>query len=287
MFKTIKTSKKCILLVLLFVLMIFFCLCTFKSISIKETANVDSVTLPIVMYHSMLNDKSLQNSYCIDPDIFEADLKYLEKNGYTTVTIKDLLNYVKGKPLPKKIIMLTFDDGFYNNYTYAYPLLKKYKSKGVISPVASYSLEYSQNNIISASYGYCSFEVLKEMEESGYVEIANHSFNMHKTSPRLGIAQIKNETDEEYKKTLYKDIRKAQRLFVKNNIKKPLCFTYPFGSETKNTLPLLKKLGFKCTLTCFEKTNIIYRDKNCLYELGRYLRNGNESSQNFFERICN
>ena len=53
-------------------------------------------------------------------------LKYIKENGYTTVVMADVIQYVQdGKPLPPKPVMLTFDDGNYNNYVYAYPLMQK------------------------------------------------------------------------------------------------------------------------------------------------------------------
>lgn len=94
--------------------------------AVKETtADTDSVKLPVIMYHSLLKDEKLQNDYTVSPTLFENDLKYLTENGYTTVVVKDLTDYVYGKKsLPEKCIMLTFDDGYYNNYYYALSLLE-------------------------------------------------------------------------------------------------------------------------------------------------------------------
>ena len=77
----------------------------------ETTADTDSVKLPVIMYHSLLKDEKLQNDYTVSPTLFENDLKYLTENGYTTVVVKDLTDYVYGKKsLPEKCIMLTFDD---------------------------------------------------------------------------------------------------------------------------------------------------------------------------------
>ena len=79
----------------------------------ETTADTDSVKLPVIMYHSLLKDEKLQNDYTVSPTLFENDLKYLAENGYTTVVVKDLTDYVYGKKsLPEKCIMLTFDDGY-------------------------------------------------------------------------------------------------------------------------------------------------------------------------------
>lgn len=255
------------------------------SPTVKPASTDTGVTLPIIMYHSFLRDKALNNDYCISPDILENDLKYIKENGYTTVTITDLIKYTEGENLPNKPIMLTFDDGFYNNYYYALPLLKKYGCKGVISPIGRLAKEYSDSDDISPTYGYCSVKDLKAMENSGVFEIANHSYDLHKTSPRLGVERLRGESYKTYIKLLKQDIKTAQRLFVKANIKKPVCFTFPYGAESDGALGAIKSLGFKCSLTCTEKVNVITRDSACLYELGRFNRLPKYSSKAFFERM--
>ncbi len=271
----------------------FFLFALVSSICIKiysptvEPVSVQkSISLPIVMYHSVLKDSSYHNDYCISPTVLENDLKYIKEKGFNTITVSDLLKYVKGDNIPKKPVMLTFDDGFYNNYYYAMDLLKKYHCKAVISPIVSLSEKYSIEKDKSPEYSYCSFEELKVMEDSGCFEIANHSYDMHHTSPRLGMKQIEGESDSEYKIIIENDIKKAQNLFKSNNIKEPLCLTFPYGVQSKSTFDIVKNLGFKCTMTCQEKTNVISRDSACLYELGRYNRLSKESSDTFFERIC-
>ena len=105
----------------------------------------EGVSLPAVMYHGLLRDKSLQNEYVIDQALFESDLCWLRANGYTPVHITDLLAYADGEgTLPEKPILLTFDDGYYNNYLYAYPLARQYNIKIVIAPIGYYSDLYSE-----------------------------------------------------------------------------------------------------------------------------------------------
>ena len=78
--------------------------------------NEETVFLPIIMYHGVLNDSTRQGQYVISPAMLESDLAYIRAQGYETVLVQDLIDYVdNGKPLPEKSIMLTFDDGYYNN----------------------------------------------------------------------------------------------------------------------------------------------------------------------------
>lgn len=254
--------------------------------STDEKSSENEVFLPIIMYHSLLKDTKLQNDYTISPTLFENDLKYLTGNGYTTVTVEDLIDYVyHGKDLPDKCIMLTFDDGYYNNYYYAYPLLKKYKCRAVISPIASMTEKFTQTEDVSVTYGHISDDDIKEMVNSGYVEIQNHSYDMHTLTPRKGVSQKTNESFENYKNTITDDITKAQSYLENVTGKKPECFVYPFGAESNGTEEIVRELGFVCTLTCTEEPNVITRDKESLFELGRYRRDGKESIEKLLGRI--
>ncbi|WP_294909708.1 polysaccharide deacetylase family protein, partial [uncultured Ruminococcus sp.] len=241
-----------------------------------------------IMYHSILKDKKLQNDYTISPTLFEKDLKYLNDNGYSTVIVEDLINYVyHGKDLPDKCIMLTFDDGYYNNYYYAYPLLKKYKCRAVISPIASMTEKFTQTQDISVTYGHISDDNIREMVNSGYVEIQNHSYDMHTLTPRKGVSKKRGESAEDYKNAITSDITKAQNYLENVTCKKPSCFVYPFGAKSDGTEEIVRELGFVCTMTCTEEPNVITRDKESLFELGRYRRDGKESMERLMKSIRN
>ena len=275
-----------IAIALIFSLIMVFAL-TNQSVAVETISESnDEVYLPIIMYHSLLKDKNLQNDYTISPDLFEADLKYITENGYTTVTVSDLIAYVyEDKDLPDKCIMITFDDGYYNNYYYAYPLLEKYKCKAVISPIVSMTEKFTETEDVSVSYGHITTDDINEMIYSGYVEIQNHSYDMHTITPRRGVEQKRGETLDEYKKIISENITKAQTYIKENTGTTPQCFVYPFGAESESTLQIIKDLGFLCTLTCTEKANTITKDPDSLYELGRFRRDRNESMAQLLSRI--
>ena len=100
----------------------------------KEDETDGRVPMPILMYHSVCESGGKQSKFVVSSDAVEEDLKYITENGYTPISSADLIAYVNGDAeLPQKPVMLTFDDGYYNNYCYVYPLLKKYNAKAVIS----------------------------------------------------------------------------------------------------------------------------------------------------------
>lgn len=245
----------------------------------------EAVQLPVVMYHSVLKDESRHGKYVISPAEFENDLLYLREHGYETILISDLIAYTKGGKLPEKPILLTFDDGYYNNYLYAFELAKQYKSKFVISPIGFYSDQYTETPDENAYYSHCTWPELREMADSGLVEIQNHSYNLHKTKGRLGVKKRSGESDAQYEAMLKEDLLHAQDRIGAEVGKTPAAFVYPFGAMSRTTPGIVRGLGFSATLTCEEKVSSVSRDPESLYDLGRFLRVSGVSSQSFFEKM--
>lgn len=245
-----------------------------------------SIKLPVLMYHSMLKEQKRLGKYVISPDEFEGDLHYLKENGYQTVNVQDLIQYVKiGTPLPAKPIMLTFDDGYYNNYTYAYPLAKKYGAKIIIAPVGSYTDQFSKKDSGHPSYSYLTWDQITEMMSSGIVEFQNHSYNLHTTKGRLGAQKCWGEDFQAYKDILQNDVGKMQTEMELNTGFRPTAFVYPFGAVSDCSDSILREMGFQATFTCLEKMNYITRDPDCLFSLGRFLRPSGISSEAYFRKI--
>ena len=257
------------------------------GISIVIATSEDYIDVPIIMYHSILKDPSRSNKYTVTPAVLEEDLKYIKDKGYTTVTIADLISYVyDDSPLPEKPIVLTFDDGHYNNYGYLFPLLEKYDMKAVISIVGSYTDKFSETDEANLNYSYLRWKDIKELMDTGRIEFQNHTYNLHSnTGKRIGTKKIKGETDEHYKSILKDDILKLQQEFEGNTNYTPKCFTYPFGAISNASLDIIKELGFKASLSCEQGINKLTKNPNSLYLLKRYNRPSYISTYNFFQKI--
>ena len=247
----------------------------------------DGVAVPIIMYHSVLPDR--QGTYIVHPDLLERDLHYLQQKGYHTVTVADLIAYVdEGTPLPDKPIMLTFDDGYYNNYLYAHPLLKQYGMRAVISPIGAVSEFYSDHpeEQDKPRYSHVTWEQLTDMVQSGVWEIQHHSYDLHHTDQgRKGVAQKKGESDDAYRTVLSDDLTRATDLLSAHVGVTPTAFVYPFGAYTVGTDPILRDAGLRATLTCEERVSTVTRDPASLWRLGRYLRVPTVDSADYFETI--
>lgn len=244
-----------------------------------DPANVDArdIPLPIVMYHGISEDPAACGDYVISPSQFEADLRYLQQAGYTTVTVADLIAYVdEGAPLPERAVMLTFDDGYYNNFLYAYPLLKRYGMRAVISPIARWSEFYSDNadQQDRPAYSHITWEQMRQMTADGTVEIQCHSYDMHYNdgAHRKGASRKNGESGDQYRAALQQDVTRALELMRAEAGVTPTAFAYPFGAISKQTDEVLREMGFRATLGCESRMNYITRDADCLYRLGRFLR---------------
>lgn len=284
MYANIRLKPAGILIAVLTFFSLILTMCGFIFTSKENTEK--EVSLPILMYHSLQKDSKAQGTYVISPDDFERDMKYLKNNGYTSVTFKELIDFVKnGTPLPPKPIMITFDDGYYNNILYGSPILKKYGYTAVISPIVSCTAEYSNTDSISPVYGCAGWEELKNAIEDGTFSVENHTFNLHSLKGRKGISKLPGESYESYKNTVGEDISKAQELIYENLGFYPVCFTYPYGAFDDYSQQLVKELGFSASLICTEKLNTITSDSDSLYGLGRYIVTPENSAEEILKRI--
>jgi len=234
------------------------------------------VHVPIVMYHEIKTYKTGKD--VILPSEFENDLRYLKENGYTTITIEDLLNYVADEAdLPEKPIILSFDDGYLSTYVYAYPLLKEYNMKIVLSIIGKNTDDFTNIPDDDLDYSHVTWDQLNEMMDSGCVEVQNHTYNLHKYGKRIGCGQKKNESYADYEKVLTEDVGKLQDEVLLRTGKTPAAFAYPYGAYNDTTDKILKELGFQATLTCNYGVNVLTRDPDGLFRLKRICRAHNSA----------
>lgn len=239
--------------------------------------------VPIIMYHSVFIRNN--GEYCISPSQLQKDFDYFKEKEFTPIFIKDLINFKeKGILLPKKPIIITFDDGFYDNYTRAYPIILKTKTKCVISVVGKYIDNNYKDGVLHKTYSNLTYENIREMHASGLVEFQNHSYDMHYLKGRYGMSQKKSESFEDYEKILSEDLLKNNKGLLKNTSITCTAVAFPFGKYNKNTIKIIKKLGFKASFTCNHGINEITRNSD-LYLLKRYNRPSGKSSEEFFGKI--
>ena len=248
------------------------------------TAAQEGISLPIVMYHSILKDTARAGDYVLSPQDLENDLDYLQQNGYQTITVADLIAYVQqGCALPAKPVMITFDDGYYNNFVYAYPLLKERGMRAVLSVIGKQTALFSENGQENAYWSHVTLEQLQQMCD--VMEVQNHSYDLHTYGQRRGSLRKSGEDMATYTDFLKQDILQVQKLLTDAGIQTPTCYTYPFGALSNESEEIVKGMGFACTLGCEEGMNIITREAQSLYRLKRYNRPSGISTQAFFVKM--
>lgn len=265
--------------------------CLSLTVTLKPSVlavNDTSQSFAIIMYHHISAKPNSVGEYVVTPTQLEKDFIYLKEKGYKTLSVRDLYSIDKGEmALPKKSVMITFDDGQESFYTYAFPLLKKYGFCAVFSVIGKYSELFSNVEDHNVDYSHVTYNQIKELISSGIVEIGNHTYDMHSNikGDRKGVSQGKYESDDMYKKALETDIKSFNMLFESNVGFIPSIYTYPFGVYSDKTKEIIKQNGYYAAFTCYEKRVVPNSKEDWLYYLGRFNRSGKTNTESFFKKL--
>lgn len=255
--------------------------------SIKNTTNLDEKTepkynklrefkgenlihndkqIPVLMYHSIADNSNVTNSasksIILPPELFKEQMQYLKDNGYTTLTLDELYNFLeKDKPVPEKSVVLTFDDAYEDNYTNVYPVLKEFGFRGTIFVITG------GTDKIGA---YLTSDQLKEMDING-MDIESHTVN-HEELDKLSL--------EKQEQTLVQSKQFLEKLLNK----KVDYIAYPSGLYNNFTEQAVKNAGYTMAFT----TNSGWANTNTnILFLNRVFVNALKGIDQFKERLTN
>lgn len=202
--------------------------------NLSEYQNVPSWTnVPILMYHhvGMLPSgaNAIRTDLTVSPVDFEAHLQFLADNHFQAIHIADLISYwLAGSPLPQKPVLLTFDDGYDDNYGHAFPLLKRFGFTGTFFIV-------TQKPDVRSDI-YMTWEQINQLAEHG-MEIGSHTvthkFKLGRIPAALQLQEIQGSFNAI--KTRYP--------------KMPPVFCYPCGSYNVETIEIVHRLGYIAAVT--------------------------------------
>lgn len=195
--------------------------------------------MPVIMYHRVVEDKEenkgVHGTY-ITVEKFEEHMKYLKDKGFKTVTFEDLKNgnYRHRFDRGNKWIVLTFDDGYKDNYTHAFPILKKYGFKSVIYLLGT--LKYNKWDVDNPENPEKRFPLMDdneilEMQEYG-IEFGGHSMTHSKMS----------KLD---KNTAREEIIESKAILEKKLGRKLNCFAYPYGDRDEGVKKFAEEEGYE------------------------------------------
>ena len=232
----------------------------------------------VLMYH-MISDnldknESKFNRLRVKPEEFEKQLEWLKTNNWKSYTISELLNL---KEIPQKSVVLTFDDGYEDNYKNAFFLLKKYNFKATIYIVLNRfdqnwatdkDLNQSSNELNSEKM--LSNEQIKEMIDSRLIEIASHTLD-HVNLPKL--------SNEEKIRQIKESKEKIEEIF---NI---TCtsFAYPFGFFDKDSIKIVEDLSYTNATTTVN--GVFDKTKYSNFEIPRIMVSGRQGLFSFILKM--
>jgi len=209
-------------------------------------------SVPVLMYHHVSPSGRELNIF---PDFFEEQLNLIQRKGWQTLSGDEFLNCFQQAKTPGKKVLITFDDGFADNYIYAYPLLKKYGMKALLFVTTSIikDVDMPRTNYIPLPHReawqmastercaevMCTWRELKEMEESGTFDVQAHG--MTHNTPSL----IKDGKYDELKE----DLLAGKKTLEEKLSKEIHHLAWPKGVYDKQGIELALNMGFRALYT--------------------------------------
>ena len=195
--------------------------------------------------------------------------EWLRVNGYTPVSLDQVLAARSGEPLPNKPVLLTFDDGYASLYHEIFPLLRRFGYPAVIALVGRWLEAAPGSQVI---YGNASLKPREhfleasqiiEMTESGLVEFASHTYDLHHGvigNPQQNLQpaavtriylndQQLYESDAQYRQRIISDLRRNHQLLERLTGRTPRTLVWPYGAWSIEAENIARALGYEFFLT--------------------------------------
>ncbi len=220
-----------------------------------------TLKVPILMYHYISTPPDDADVYRLDlsvtPEMFRQQMTWLHDNGYEAIDYYDLTRAIVGHAeLPEKPVLLTFDDGYLDNYENAFPILQEYGFRGTFFIVTEF--------IDSGREGYMTWPMIEEMSRAGQ-RIESHS----RTHPDL------RDKDRD---GLIWEILGAQETLTAHIGYRPRYFCFPGGDYNETVIAILQELDYWGAATTANDT---WHGFNERFEWGRLRIRNNTTLQEF------
>jgi len=194
--------------------------------------------VPILCYHNLAPQS--KGRLVLGVKNFEEQMRYLKSQGYRVVSLKEFLEFVSLKrQLPRKSLVLTFDDGYRAFIQYAYPVLKELGFSATLFVYTDY---------IGAGTNALSWADLKKLLAEGF-DVEAHS-KSHGDMRRTA-----TESADEYSRRLAAELTVPKDLFSKNLGYVPQTLAYPYGSQDDVVVQRTKERGYAAAFTVRRQGN--------------------------------
>lgn len=244
--------------------------CTFAHAATRDAQAAGSAgsvpgTFIVLCYHEVRSDvRDYPDAAAVDEGALVAQLAWLRGNGYTPVSLDQIVAARRGGPaLPPKAVLLTFDDGYLSFYTRVYPLLREFRYPAVLAvvgawidaPPGSIALYGEKSTVPNASFP--TWAQLREMADSGLVEIASHSYDLHRGVPAnpqgnlqpaatariFDAATGRYESDASWRTRVRADLARNADAIERGTGRKPRAIAWPYGNYNDELVRMAAELG--------------------------------------------
>lgn len=222
--------------------------------------------VPVLMWHNLAEESS--GDMTISVDTFRAQIEALHEAGFKTVSLQQLYDYVHfGTELPEKPIVLTFDDGYFSNYEYAYPILQEYDMQATIFAIGVSVGKDTYKDTEHAMTPHFGADEAREMVDSGLISVQSHTFDMHQWPPfEDGNAQVREtllpfdgEADADYEAAVEADFAESRELLESITGQPVNALAFPEGAYVTLTQDALRSAGAELTFTTVRAVNTVVK----------------------------
>lgn len=214
----------------------------------SSSSKAEKKEVPVLLYHHLDNWGKVADT-TVTSKKFEKDMKYLKDNNYTSLLPQDILDIREGKmKMPEKPVMITFDDGYESNYSLAYPILKEYEMKATI-----FVITVTMNKKNPKQIAKLTWEQMKEMYDSGLVDIQSHGYDLHNSDPDMpyskfstkGVERTFIESQHMYNRRIALDTETSKKIIEENVGNEVFAYAYPYGIYDEWCVEPFEKSGIK------------------------------------------
>lgn len=209
------------------------------------------------------------DQYAISTRNLASEFDWLRARDYHVISLQQLIDARSGRSkLPDHAVLLTFDDGLQSVYTKVFPLLKAYNYPAVVAVVGAWT-DLAANGKVDYGYrqftraDFATWPELREMQASGLVEIASHTWDMHDgilANPQGNLIPAvithaynpkshRYETDTEYAARIRADLARNSREIEAHLGRTPRAIMWPYGSYTQTAEAIANSLGMQASFT--------------------------------------
>ena len=222
--------------------------------------------VPVLMWHNLAEESS--GDMTISVDTFRAQIEALHEAGFKTVSLQQLYDYVHfGTELPEKPIVLTFDDGYFSNYEYAFPILQEYDMQATIFAIGVSVGKDTYKDTDHAMTPHFGADEAREMVDSGLISVQSHTFDMHQWPPfEDGNAQVREtllpfdgEADADYEAAVEADFAESRELLESITGQPVNALAFPEGAYVTLTQDALRSAGAELTFTTVRAVNTVVK----------------------------